>query len=105
MPPKNALTKAPQKFLTVEIDGKNYNIPTLNSLKVKEVKAIMKLQKGSREDQYIFMTDFFGKYLGEEIVDDMVSDDLNALINLWYSASEQTANSDDVLGDPSMGES
>ena len=47
MPPKNALTRKPQKFLTVEIDGKEYNIPTINSMKVKAVRRFMKMKRWS----------------------------------------------------------
>jgi len=105
MPPKNALTRKSQKFLTVEIDGKEYNIPTINSMKVKEVRHFMKMKKMPEEDQYEYMCDFFAQYLGQELVDDMLNEDIQELMEMWKEAGEKTRKSDDPLPDPTLGES
>lgn len=88
--PVNALTKKPGKFLTVEIEGKKYNIPLASSLKVKEIRKLLKLKKLSEDEQFDFMIDFFSKYLGEELVDELTSEDLTELFTLWNKANEQT---------------
>ena len=87
--PVNALTKKPGKFLTVEIEGKKYNIPLASSLKVKEIRKLLKLKKLSEDEQFDFMIDFFSKYLGEELVDEFTSEDLTELFTLWNKANEQ----------------
>lgn len=87
--PVNALTKKPGKFLTVEIEGKKYNIPLASSLKVKEIRKLLKLKKLSEDEQFDFMIDFFSKYLGEELVDELTSEDLTELFTLWNKANEQ----------------
>lgn len=87
--PVNALTKKPGKFLTVEIEEKKYNIPLASSLKVKEIRKLLKLKKLSEDEQFDFMIDFFSKYLGEELVDELTSEDLTELFTLWNKANEQ----------------
>lgn len=105
MPPKNVLTRSSRKYLTIEIDGREYNIPTINSMKVKEVRRFMKMRKMPEEDQYEYMCEFFAQYLGDNLVDDMLNDDIQELMGMWKAAGEQSSKSDDPLPDPTLGES
>ena len=86
--PKYSLTKKDKSYLTIEIDGRNYNIPLATTLKLKEVRKFLKLGKKSEEEQLDFMIDFFGNYLGEEVIDDMTIPDVQELFTLWGKANE-----------------
>ena len=83
------LTKKDAAYLSVEIDGKTYQIPLSRSLKIKEVRKLMKISKLEDGDQFDFMVEFFGKYLGADIVDELTTADLLELIKLWKTANEE----------------
>lgn len=95
--PRYSLTKKDKSFLTIEIEGKNYNIPLATALKLKEVRKFLKLGKKSEEEQLDFLIDFFGNYLGQEIIDEMTIPDIQELFTLWGQANEEA-------GGPSLGE-
>lgn len=92
------LNKQDKAYLTVEIDGKTYKIPLARSLKVKEVRKLMRADKLSEADQFDLMYDFMASYLGAEIVDDMTEGDLEQLFTLWTRANNE-------VGEVSLGES
>lgn len=96
--PKYSLTKKDKSYLTIEIEGKVYNIPLANALKLKEVRKLIKLGKKSEEEQLDFLLEFFGKYLGDEVIDEMTIPDVQELFTLWGKANEEA-------GGPSLGES
>lgn len=96
--PKYSLSKKNKSYLTVEIEGKTYNIPLATTLKLKEVRKFMKLGKKSEEEQFDFLIDFFTAYLGEEVVEEMTLSDINELFSLWTKANEEA-------GGPALGES
>lgn len=95
--PRYSLTKKDKSFLTIEIEGKNYNIPLATALKLKEVRKFLKLGNKSEEEQLDFLIDFFGNYLGQEIIDEMTIPDIQELFTLWGQANEEA-------GGPSLGE-
>lgn len=95
---KYSLTKKDKSYLTIEIDGKTYNIPLATTLKLKEVRKFMKLGKKTEEEQFDFLIDFFSEYIGAEVVEDMTISDINELFTLWTKAN-------DAAGGPSLGES
>ena len=96
--PKYSLTKRDKSYLTIEIEGKAYNIPLATTLKLKEVRKFLKLGKKSEEDQLDFLIEFFGNYLGEGVIDEMTIPDIQELFTLWGKASEEA-------GGPALGES
>lgn len=96
--PKYSLSKKDKSYLTVEIEGKTYNIPLATALKLKEVRKFMKLGKKTEEEQFDFLIDFFSEYLGEELVEEMTISDINELFTLWTKANE-------AAGGPDMGKS
>lgn len=85
--PKHSLTKKDEAYLTIEIDGKEYNIPLAKTLKVKEVRQLIKISKLEEMDQYDFMITFLARYMGEEIVDEMTTGDVIEIFNLWKKAN------------------
>ncbi|MBO7529867.1 MAG: hypothetical protein J6T37_08340 [Bacteroidales bacterium] len=85
--PKHSLTKKDEAYLTIEIDGKDYNIPLAKTLKVKEVRQLIKISKVEEMDQYDFMIEFLARYMGEEIVDEMTTGDVIEIFNLWKKAN------------------
>lgn len=87
--PKYSLSKKDKSYLTLEIEGKNYNIPLANTLKVKELRKLLKLQSKTQEDQLDFLIEFFGKYMGEDVIDDMTIPDLHELFEIWGKANEE----------------
>lgn len=85
--PKHSLTKKDEAYLTIEIDGKEYNIPLAKTLKVKEVRQLIKISKLEEMDQYDFMIEFLARYMGEDIVDEMTTGDVIEIFNLWKKAN------------------
>lgn len=96
--PRYSLTQKNRSYLTIEIDGKTYNIPLATTLKLKEVRKFLKIGKKTEEEQLDFLVDFFGNYLGEEVIDEMTIPDVQELFTLWGKANEEA-------GGPSLGES
>lgn len=92
------LTRQNKAYLTVEIDDKKYNIPLARSLKVKEVRKLMKVTKLDDLEQFDVMVGFFAEYMGQELVDDLTEGELESLFKLWSKANEET-------GEVSLGES
>lgn len=92
------LKKQDRAFLSVEIDGKTYQIPLARSLKVKEVRKLMKADKLSESDQFDLMYDFMASYVGSEVIDEMTEGDLEQLFTLWTKANSE-------VGEVSLGES
>ncbi len=82
------LTPKDAKYLTLEIEGKQYNIPLANSLKIKKIRAVMKITKLPDEDQIEPMVEFFAEYIPQEILDEMLMDDLLEIIHMWKQACE-----------------
>ena len=72
--------------LTVKIGKKSYNVPLSGSLSIKEMRA---MSKGS-EDGF----DFFGKYIPEEVLDELTMDEFKQLSEAWKSASAEAAGVD-----------
>ena len=87
--PKYQLTKKDAAYLTIEIDGKAYNIPLAKTLKVKEVKKLFKYADMDEGSQVEFLTDFLGAYMTQEVVDDMTVADLFEIFTLWSKANEE----------------
>lgn len=87
--PNYKLQKKAAAFLTVEIDGKTYDIPLVNSMKVKEARQLLKVTKMEEEDQVDYLADFLGRYMGPEIVDDMTFADMFEIFRLWLKANEE----------------
>ena len=87
--PRHSLTKKDEAYLTIEIDGKEYSIPLARSLKVKEVRKLLRVTKLEDVDQYDFMVDFLGRYLGADVVDEMTSGDLMEVVKLWHAANAE----------------
>ena len=85
--PKHSLTKKNEAYLTIEIDGKEYNIPLAKTLKVSEVRQLMKIKKLEETDQFEFMIEFLARYMGEEVVDNMTTGNLTEIFSLWKKAN------------------
>ena len=96
--PKYSISQKDKSYLTIEYAGKNYNIPLATTLKLKEVRKFIKLGKKSEEEQLDFLIDFFGHYMGEEVIDEMTIPDVQELFTLWGKANEEA-------GGPALGES
>ena len=90
--PKYSLKKKDAAFLTLEIDGAEYNIPLVTSMKIKEAKKllkIMKMDEAQIDEMVDELTEFLGKYMGEEFVENMTFVDMIEVFNLWKKANEQ----------------
>ena len=79
--PKYSLTKKDKAFLTLEIEGKTYNLPLANTLKFKEVRKLMKITK-LPEDEVI---DLMGDFL--DIVNEMTLADVREIFTLWSNVN------------------
>lgn len=87
--PKYSLEKKDAAFLTLEIDGKTYNIPLVKSMKVKEARQLLKITKMEESDQVDYLAEFLGRYMGEKIVDEMTFADMFEIFKLWLRGNEE----------------
>lgn len=87
--PKYSLTKTDEKYLTIEINGKSYNIPLASSLRLKDLRKIMKAPKLEEAEQLDFLVDFFGKYIGEEVADELTLSQIWELFGFWKEANKE----------------
>ena len=92
------LEKQNKAYLNIEIDDKTYQIPLARSLKVKDVRKLMKVGSLDESSQFELMCEIFGQYIGNEIIDEMTESDLEQLFTLWTKANKE-------VGELSMGES
>ena len=75
------------EVLKVKIEGEEYSIPLATSLKVKEVKALIKLTKKDQDEQLDGFVEFFKKYIPEQVIEDLPMSALNQLIQAWSGAN------------------
>lgn len=85
--PRYELTKKAKQFLTLEIDGKDYNIPLMTCLKLKEVKKLIKVLTAPEVEQVEGIATFLSQYMGEEIVDEMTIEDMQEVFTIWKDAN------------------
>lgn len=75
-------------YMTVELtNGKTINIPLCKRLKVKKIRKLLKLNKLSGDEQMEAIIDFFGDYIGEELLDEMEFETLSDIYELWLKAN------------------
>lgn len=84
--PKYSLTKKDRAFLTLEIEGKTYNLPLVNTLKFKEVRKLTKITKLPEDEMLDTMGDFLEKYMGD-IVNEMTLADVKEIFTIWSKAN------------------
>lgn len=89
--PKYPLKKKDAAFLTLEIDGAEYNIPLVSSMKVKEARGLLKLASANMNEaeSVDYLMDFLARYMGEEIVDEMLFSDMLEVFHLWMKANDE----------------
>jgi hypothetical protein len=87
--PNYKLTKKAAAYLTIEIDGKSYDIPLVNTMKVKEARQLLKVTKMEDSEQVDYLAEFLGRYMGPEIVDEMTFADMFEVFKLWLKANEE----------------
>ena len=84
--PKYSLTKKDKAFLTLEIEGENYNLPLASTLKFGEVRKLMKITKLPEDEMVDEMGNFLEKYMGD-IVNELLLEDVQEIFALWTKAS------------------
>lgn len=85
--PNYQLTQKDAKFLTLEINGTNYNIPLVSTLKNKDVRKIMNIMQLQQVEQYGQICDFLAQYMTAELVDDLTMADTFEIFNVWVKAN------------------
>lgn len=80
--PELTLNRKEIEVLTVNIEGKSYNIPLGTSLKRKE---IAKLNKESE------VLKFFEEHLGKELMDDLSIGELKQIVEAWTKATQEAS--------------
>ena len=98
MPITHTLTPKDAKYLSLEINGKTYNIPLSKTLKVRDLRKVSKIRKLDEDEQFDAMVDFLSGYMSEEVVDDLTAEDVEEIFTLWNKANE-------ITNGPSLGES
>ena len=101
--PKYSLTGVDKRCLTLELeDGQTYNLPLAGSMKIKELRELIHIEKLSEVEQFDFQVKFLAKYMGEAVVDDLTQDEVKKIYQLWIKASNNEQIED---GGPGLGES
>lgn len=100
--PKYSYTEKDKRYLSLEINGKTYDLPLAGSMKVKELRKLVHIGKLPEEEQFDLQIDFLAKYMGEAIVEDMTQDDITTIYQLWINASNGRLQEDE---DITLGES
>lgn len=85
--PNYQLTQKDAKYLTLEINGTNYNIPLASTLKNKDVRKIMNIMQLQQVEQYGQICDFLAQYMTAELVDDLTMADTFEIFNVWVKAN------------------
>ena len=80
--PELTINRKEIEVLTVNIEGKSYNIPLGTSLKRKE---IAKLNKESE------VLKFFEDHLGKELMDDLSIGELKQIVEAWTKATQEAS--------------
>ena len=80
--PELNLNRKEVEVLTVNIEGKSYNIPLGTSLKRKELAKLT--------DEKEVMK-FFEKYLGKSVMDKLKYGEISQIIHAWNNATEEAS--------------
>lgn len=72
------------EVLSVNIENKTYNVPLAGSMSYGELR---KLKKGKNDPDII--VEFFGKYIPEEVLDNLHIEDINQLMIAWSDATQK----------------
>lgn len=86
--PNYSLSKKDAAYLTIEIGGKNYNLPLAKTMKVKDIKKIMKAMKKDQIDAIEDICNFLSAYMSEELVEDLNMADILEIFELWIAANK-----------------
>ena len=101
--PKYSLTGVDKRCLTLELeDGQKFSLPLAGSMKIKELRKLIHIEKLSEIEQFDFQVDFLSKYMGEAVVDDLTQDKVKKIYQIWIKASNSEQIED---GGPDLGES
>lgn len=85
--PNYQLRQKDAKYLTIEINGKNYNIPLAKKMKSKEVRRVMRMLQIPKEQALDSICDFLAGYLGADLVDELTMEDIMEIFEIWISAN------------------
>lgn len=85
-------------YLNIEIKGREYKIPLARSLKVKQIRKLLHVDKLNEIEQFDLLCDFFIPYLGEKVVDELTEGEIEELYRVWTRANNE-------VGEVSLGES
>lgn len=80
--PELTLNRKEIEVLTVNIEGKSYNIPLGTSLKRSEIAQL------KTEDAVMA---FFEKHLGKEVMDDLSIGELKQIATAWSDATQKSS--------------
>lgn len=72
------------EVLSVTIEDKTYNVPLAGSIPYGQLR---KLKKGKNDPDLI--VEFFGKYIPEEVLDNLYVEDINELMLAWSEATQK----------------
>lgn len=72
------------EVLSVKIEDKTYSVPLAGSIPYGQLR---KLQKGKNDPDLI--AEFFGKYIPEEVLDNLHIEDINQLMLAWSDATQK----------------
>ena len=73
------------EVLSVDIDGKKYNIPLGTSLKVKEYRKLKKIKGDDDEGMFSFLA----SYIGKDVVEELTIDEIRLIFNAWAAATQE----------------
>ncbi len=102
--PKYSFVEKDKRYLSLEMsDGKTYNLPLAGSMKLKELRKLVHIQRLDEVEQFDLMFKFLAEHMGEAVVDELTQDEAKDIFSIWTSASNGTFKEDSgrTLGESS----
>lgn len=93
--PNYSFAEKDKRYLTLTMsDGNTYDLPLAGSMKVKDLRKLLKMTKLPEDEQFEVQVQFLAQYMGENTVDELTSDELRDIYQLWVKASNGNLEED-----------
>lgn len=82
-----------KRSFVFEVDGKEYSAPTAGEMPTRWMDRSIAAYSIEDEDErgreiWLFLRDFFGEYVGDDVVGDMNAEEFAALCDAWNAETE-----------------
>ena len=87
------LKTSKKRSFTIELDGIKYSAPTAGELPTRWMERSIEAYGIEDEDErgkaiWLFLRDFFGEYIGADVIGELNAEEFGALCEAWNAATE-----------------